>query len=463
MTNEQVFSASGAAVSMTAIDALAGCLRGALIRPGDLEYDSARRVWNGMIDRRPALIARCTNAEDVATAVNFAREYDILVAVRGGGHSVAGLGVCDGGMVIDLSPMKAIEVDPPQCTVRAGAGVLWREMDATNQKYGLATPGGTVSTTGIAGLTLGGGFGWLGGKYGLSCDNLIGAQVVTAEGNQLSVSAAENADLFWGIRGGGGNFGVVTSFQYRNHKVGPVFGGAIFYPDSRAEEVLRFYREFVEDAPDELTLYAGLGAAPDGTPSVAMFGAWCGSLERGEKFLAPIRSLGSPVQDQFAAMPFTGIQTMLDDAWGAGALNYWKSSFIRTLSDAAIETVCEHWRMIQSPASMIALIAANGAIRRGSLDDCAFPNRQDAFNCAVYARWTDPRESEAHVAWARDLWLAMQPLASGGAYVNEFSFEEGEDWVRRAFGSNYDRLAALKRKYDPTNFFRMNQNIKPTG
>jgi FAD/FMN-containing dehydrogenase len=461
MTNEQVFSASGAAVSPTAIAAFARSLCGALIRPGHYEYDTARRVWNGMIDRRPALIAKCANTADVAAAVNFARAYEVPAAVRGGGHSVAGLAVCDGGLVIDLSPMKTIEVDPARRVVRAGAGVLWREMDAANQKYGLATPGGTVSTTGIAGLTLGGGFGWLGGKYGLSCDNLIGAEVVTADGKALSVSSAENADLFWGIRGGGGNFGVVTSFQYRNHDVGPVFAGAIFYPDSRAAEVLRFYREFVEGAPDELTLYAGLGAAPDGTPSVAMFGTWCGSLERGEKILAPIRSLGSPVQDQFAAMPFTAIQTMLDDAWGAGALNYWKSSFIRTLSDAAIETIGEHRRKIQSPASMIVLVAANGAIRRGRLDECAFPNRQDAFNCAVYARWTDPRESEKHVGWARDFWLAMQPHASGGAYVNEFSFEEGEEWVRRAFGPNYDRLAALKKKYDPTNFFRLNQNIKP--
>jgi FAD/FMN-containing dehydrogenase len=436
-------------------------LRGELIRPGNESYDEARKVWNGMFDRRPALIARCTGTADVMSAVNFARDNNLLVAVRGGGHSIPGHSVCDGGLVIDLSPMKAVRVDPAARTARAQAGVKWIEFDHETQAFGLATTGGTASDTGIAGLTLGGGLGWLSSKYGLTVDNLISADVVTADGRFLTASARENPDLFWALRGGSGNFGVVTSFEYQLHAVGPtILGGMVAYPLGKAKEVLRFYREFSKDAPDELTVYAALLNPPDGDTVVALFCCYCGPLDKGEEVIRPLKSLGPPVQDMLGPIPYVAQQRIFDDGFPAGSNYYTKPDFLADLTDEAIEVFAEYAATKPSPLSGVLVQTARGAASRVASDAMAFRHRAFPYAPLIVSQWLDAADSEENVGWARDFWRALQPFAGGGVYVNDLSHDD-EDRVRVAYGANYDRLVALKKKYDPDNFFRLNPNIKP--
>jgi hypothetical protein len=437
-------------------------LRGQSFCPGEPGYDAARTIPNAMIDRRPAIIARCTGAADVIACVRFAREHDVLVSVRGGGHSVAGKSVCDGGLMIDLSGMKGIRVDPAKRTVRAETGLTLGEFDRETQAFGLATTLGVVSKTGIAGLTLGGGWGHLHAKYGLAVDNVIGADVVTADGRLLTANASENPDLFWGVRGGGGNFGVVTSLEYRLHEVGPVLGGAVFYPLTKTREVVRFFREFAHSCPDELVIQATPLTTPDGVTVFAIVGCYCGSLSEGEKVLKPLRNIGPPVADLFGTMSYLQMQTMLDPFFPPGRLTYVKSNFLRALSDEALETIAEYAGKSPSPYSFGPFLEHwHGAATRVSPTDTAFPHRQYSYNFFVWSNWVSPSESEKNIQWTRACCEAMRPFLAAGSYGNYVS-DEGDAFARAAYGPNYDRLVALKNKYDPTNFFRMNHNIKPT-
>jgi FAD/FMN-containing dehydrogenase len=446
--------------------------RGELVLPSDDGYEQARRVWNGAIDRHPALIARCSGVVDVVRAVDFAREHELLIAVRGGGHNVAGLGTCDGGIVVDLSPMRGASVDLGRRIARVQAGATWGDVDHETQAFGLATTGGLVSSTGVAGFALGGGFGWLMRKHGLACDNLLGAEIVTAGGRIVHASADENADLFWGLRGGGGNFGVVTSFEFRLEPVGPlVTAGAIFIPAEAASELLRFYRDWVEQVPDELTTVVNLSTAPPapflpeeihGKRVVIVSGCHAGAPEDGAKAFRPLKELGAPIADLIGPMPYTEMQRLVDGQWGPGFHNYFKSSWLRGLEGEAIQTLLHAHEQAVSPETKIQLYHFGGAVARVARDETAFPHRDAPFLLNVAARWTDPTESELHIEWARELHEAMRPFATGGVYVN-FLGEEGHDRVRAAYGGRtYERLVELKRAYDPTNLFRINQNIPPT-
>ena len=445
-------------------------LRGALIVPEDDGYDDARTVWNGMIDKRPGLIVGCAGVADVISAVRFAREHELLVSVRGGGHNVAGSALCDGGMVIDLSRMRGVHVDPVQRTARAEPGVTLADLDHETQAFGFAVPAGIVSTTGIAGLTLGGGFGWLTRKHGLTCDNLLSADVVTADGQMVTASQEENADLFWGIRGGGGNFGIVTSFEYRMQAVGPtVLAGLVVHPMAKAPELLRFFRDFVADAPDELTAIPVLRLAPPapflpehvhGKPIAAVFVCYSGPVEEGERVLRPLREFGPPLAEVIAPKPFTAHQAMLDPMQPPGRSYYWKSDDLPGLSDGAIDTVAANSEAITSPHTIVALFQLGGATSRVAEDATAYSHRSAEYALNCNASWVDG-EPERHILWARDFSSAMQPFSSG-VYVN-FLGDEGEERARAAYGGEkYDRLVALKNRYDHTNFFRVNQNIKPT-
>jgi FAD/FMN-containing dehydrogenase len=436
-------------------------LSGHLVEPTDPTYDEARRVWNGMIDRRPAAIARCATVTDVVTCVEFARTADMTVAIRGGGHNVAGNAVCDGGLVIDLSPMKEIVVDALRRRVRAGGGVVWGELDEATQQHGLATTGGLMSTTGIAGFTLGGGLGYLMRSYGLACDNLLSAEVVNAEGRKLLVSAAENSDLFWALRGGGGNFGVVTELQFQLHPVGPILlAGGLAYPLSAARDTLRFYREFTADAADALIVYANLGHGPDGTPRVGMRAVFNGPVAAAEEAVRTLRSFGSPLVDEIQPRPYVEIQQLVNPSFPAGRLNYWKAHFLAELSDEVIDLVVEAFRRAPSRYSGIAFEQMGGAMARVGASETAFSQRSAAYSFLILAGWEDPSESEANVAWARNLWEQIRPMAAAGVYVNYLG-GEGEQRIREAYGPNLDRLAEIKGRYDPNNFFRMNQNIRP--
>ncbi len=446
----------------SAVQGLRAGLRGPVLRPGDAGYDAARTIDNAMIDRRPALIARCAGVADVRAAVQFGRANDLLVSVRGGGHNVAGSAVCDGGLMIDLSPMKGLRVDPAGRTARAEPGVTWREFDHETQAFGLATTGGVISTTGIAGLTLGGGVGWLNGRFGLACDNLVAADVVTADGQLVHASERDSADLFWGLRGGGGNFGIVTSFEYRLHALGPtVLAGPVFHPASRAREVLRFVRDFTAAEPDELTTYAGLLTGPDGAPLVGVVVCYAGAPADGERLVAPLRRFGPPLVDQIGPMPYVAVQRMFDEAFPPGRYSYWKSSLAAELSDDLIEAVAEHMARVPSPHSAVMLEHYHGAYARKGPGDTAYPHRRPTYDVVIIANWVDPARHDDNVKWARGLFQAVQPQLSRGAYVNFLDADDGADRVRAAYGDNYDRLAALKRRYDPTNFFRMNQNVAP--
>ena len=468
MADPRVVMAKGAeaAVDEAVVEGFRAGLRGALLRPGDDGYDNARRIWNAMIDRRPALIARCAGAADVVRSVNFARAHGLRVAVRGGGHNVAGNAVCDGGLVIDLSPMKGIRIDPARRTARAEAGCTWRDFDHETQAFGLATTGGVIPTTGIAGLTLGGGIGWLMGQHGLSCDNLLSVDIVTADGRLLTASAEENPDLFWGVRGGGGNFGVVTSFEYRLHPVGRVLGGMVVHPLERTRDVLRFFREFTESTPDELGAQAALLTSPEGVKVVAIVVCYSGPLEQSERVLRPVREFGPPVVDQIAPMPYTQLQGMLEPAFPPGLQNFWKSNFLRDLGDEAIDVITDRFQRVPSPTSVVVIEQFGGAVSRVGGDETAFNHRDARFNFLIIGIWPDPADHDRHVHWVREFWDAMQPFSSGGVYVNYLGPEadEGAERVKAAYGPvKYGRLVALKNRYDPTNLFRLNQNIRPTA
>ena len=435
-------------------------LTGDLLLPGDQAYDETRKVWNGMIDRQPALIVRCKNCEDVIHAVNFAREHNLLLSVRGGGHNITGNAVCDGGIMVDLSLMKSVKVYPEQQTADVETGATWGDFDAASQKQGLATTGGIISTTGVAGLTLGGGVGWLVRKHGLSCDNLLAADVVTAEGNLLRTNANENQELFWGIRGGGGNFGIVTSMKFRLHKINTVLGGMIIHAREKAKEIIKFYREFMKTAPEELTLYTALMTSPDGIPVVALLGCYAGDLEQGEAVLKPLREFGSPVADLIGPIPYIQMQTLLDAAAPHGNRYYWKSNFMEDLSDESIDVIISYAAAMPSPFSLVLLEYYGGASSREPEGGTAFPHRVSQFDLVIGSNWVDNQEDERHISWTRNFWEAMQPYSSHKVYVNVLGVE-GEERVKEAYGKNYPRLVALKRKYDPNNLFRLNQNIKP--
>ncbi len=450
---------SGVAIEADAIDAFAAGLAGQVIRPSDAGYESARRIWNAMIDRYPGLIVRPLGTADVMAAVRFAREHDLLIAVRGGGHNVAGRGLCDGGLVVDLSLMRGVLVDAAARTVRVQGGATLGDVDRETHLHGLAVPAGVVSKTGIAGLALGGGVGWLVRKHGFTCDNVLAFELVDAEGERRTVSATEHADLFWGLRGGGGNFGIVTAFTFRAHPVHTVLGGLIVHARDQAGAVLRHYRDFMKTAPLELTTYAALMSTPDGHPAIAVIPCWCGDMAEGERVVAPLRQFGSPLMDAVQPMPFPAMQSMLDDAFQDGTRNYWKSTFVRALDDAAIDIIVEHANRMTSPLSAVVVELYAGAASAVGEAETAFAQRQAEYDIGFMAQWTDPAEDSAQTDWARAAWDAMQPFSSGGFLLN-FLSEESQDVVRAAFGGNYERLAELKRKYDPSNFFSLNQNIK---
>ena len=434
--------------------------RGELIQPGDAGYETARKIWNASIDKHPGIIARCSGVADVVAAVNFARENELLVAVRGGGHNVAGRALCDDGIVIDLSGMKGIRVDARHRTATVQGGATLGDVDRETHVFGLAVPAGVVSKTGIAGLALGGGVGWLVRKYGLTCDNVISFDIVTADGKARVASASDNDDLFWALRGGGGNFGVVTSFEFRAHPVSTVLGGLIIYPRDQAGDVFRFFRDFTQSAPRELTAYAALMHTPDGIPAIAVIACYCGDVTEGEEVLKPLRAFNSPLADMIQPMPFPQMQTLLDGAFPDGIQNYWKSTFLRELSDDAIGVLVEHANRATSPLASVAVEYYGGAAGQVGVSETAFAQRQAQYSVGILAEWTDTGESQRHVKWARDLSDSLSPFSSGG-YLLNFLGEEGEDTIRAAFGPNYDRLMAVKKKYDPNNFFRLNQNIKP--
>ncbi|HSK99935.1 MAG TPA: FAD-binding oxidoreductase [Rubrobacteraceae bacterium] len=454
------------------VDKFGARLRGELLRSGDAAYDEARKVWNGMIDRRPSLIVRAASVADAINSVNFARENDLLLAVRGGGHNVAGTGTVDGGLVIDLSSMKGVTVDPERRTARVEGGVTIGELDRKTQAFGLATPMGVVSETGIAGLTLGGGLGWLRRKHGLSSDNLLSVDIVTADGTFLTASEEKNRDLFWGIQGGGGNFGVVTCFEYRLHPVGPeVMFAFVFYPGERAGEVLRSLEAYMQGAPDEVSPVAVLGRIPHdetfperwrGEQYVAVLAMYAGELEEGERVLALLRDLGEPIVDLSGPMPYVEAQKVLDEDYPNGRRYYWKSTNVGGLDDGVIDGLVAHAEAAPSDHSTIDVWYQGGAMGRVGAAATAFGDRSAPILLGIEANWEAPADDEANVAWARKVVSDMRRFSDGGAYLNFPGFmEEGQKLMRDAYGKNYDRLVQLKNRYDPANVFRLNQNIKP--
>ncbi len=454
---------------------LAHQLRGELIQPDDAAYDEARKVWNGMIDRYPALIARCASAEDVAAAIAFAREHALPLAVRGGGHNVAGHATCDGGLVIDLAPLNQIEVDPIKRIARVGGGATWGEVDDATQVYGLATPGGVFSGTGVAGLTLGGGYGYLRNKFGLSCDNLIGAQVVTADGAIIRASATENAELLWGLRGGGGNFGVVTTFEFQLHPVGPDVMFAFVFHDASGqnmERAIRFYRDYSASAPDQVSTILACGVVPPdphafpaelhGRPVAIFAGLYAGPAEAGQRILQPLRDFGAPLMDASGIMPYVDAQKAFDNEFPDGRRYYWKSLNLSHLDEAAVERIAAHARRQPSPWSTTDLWHIGGAVKRASAESSAFNGRQASFLLSPEANWDDPADDAANISWVRNFIADMEAFSDGSRYLNFAGMqEEGQAMMRAAFGPQYQRLAALKAKYDPTNLFRLNQNVSP--
>ena len=472
MTDYEFATRAGGKTRLSAaeIDGLAAQLRGTLALPGADGYDAARTMWNAMIDRHPGAAVRCAGAADVIRAVRFANDHNLVVSVRAGGHNIAGKAVADGALLIDLTPMKSVQVDPARRIARVEPGVTLGEFDNEAQAFGLATPLGVNSTTGVAGLTLGGGFGWISRKYGLSIDNLLSVDIVTADGELRHASESENADLFWAVRGGGGNFGVVTSFEFRLHRVGPeVLSGLIFHPQEKAAKLLPRYRRIVAEAPDELTCWAVLRKAPPlpflpaevhGTDVLIFAACYVGDGAAGGKAVAPLRALGAPIADVIGPHPFTGWQAALDPLLTPGARNYWKSHDFTELSEGAIEQILDHARRLPSAETEIFIGHLGGAVNRVAADATAYPHRDTNFIMNVHTRWRDPGEDAACMRWARDLFDATTPFATGGVYVN-FLAEDEADRVPGAYGANLARLAAIKAKYDPKNLFRVNQNIAP--
>jgi FAD/FMN-containing dehydrogenase len=435
--------------------------RGPLITADDARYDEARRVWNAMIDRRPAVIARCRGAADVIAAVNFARDNGLPLAVRGGAHSIAGRCVCDDGVVVDFSEMRAIRVDPAARTARAEPGVKWVEFDRETQAFGLATTGGTVGDTGIAGLTLGGGFGWLEGTCGMTVDNLLSADVVLADGRLVRASAGENDDLLWALRGGGGNFGVVTSFEYRLHPIGPmVVGGLAVYPYPQAAGVLKAYRDFLRAAPDALTAAAVLMTGPDGHKGCAIAATYAGPVEEGVEAVRPLKAFGTPAVDMIGPIPYLVQQSLIEPAMPPNLQNYWKAEFVHELSDDLIQAAVDAYSRCVSPLSSILFFPIHGAASRVAPDATAYPHRQGV-HLGIYALWHDRADHDPNIAWVRGTWQAIKPFSGGGVYVNELGADEGDERVQSAYGGNYSRLARIKARYDPHNLFCLNANIAP--
>ncbi len=451
---------------------LRSAVRGQLFLPNEPGYEEARKIHNAMIDRRPAVIVRCAGVADVIAAVKFARAHGMVVAVRGAGHNVAGTSMCDDGLVIDLSAMKGIRVEPQTRTARVEPGVTWAEFGHELQAFGLAATGGFVGTTGVAGLTLGGGLGWMVRKHGLALDNLLSADVVTADGDFLTASDSAHADLFWGLRGAGGNFGIVTSFEFRVHPAGTVLAGMVMHPLSRGRDALRFWRDFESAAPEEVTNGALVFTAPAGLPLpeglqrepiVGLGGVYAGSLEEGTRACRPLREFGPPAVDMFQPMPYSAAQTMADFLWPRGFLNYWKSSFLKSLSDEAIDTIVDFCAKAPSPRTVVVLEHnGDGAMSRVAEDATAFGHRGWRFNFLITSVWTDAAETEANVRWTREFWDAMQPFLAEAVYVNYLN-EVSDENMRAAYGRKYERLAKLKARYDPTNFFSQNANIKPAA
>jgi FAD/FMN-containing dehydrogenase len=447
-------------LSRTDIEQLGRRLEGRLITPDDLVYDEARAVFNGMISKHPALIARVAGTNDVVRCVEFARAHDLPLSVRGGGHNVAGNAIADGGLVIDFSERRSVAVDPSARSATSEAGATWYDFDQSTQGFGLATTGGLISSTGVAGFTLGGGIGWLVRKHGMACDNLIAADLVTADGRIVRATEHDNADLLWALRGGGGNFGIVTSFEYALHPVKELIGGVVIHPRQRARDLLRFWRDYVATAPDELTTVAALMSAPDGTPVCGIAACYAGDPSEGKRVLEPLRAFGPPIADQLAPMPYTVLQTMLDEAAPTGMRNYWKADFLRALTDDPIEQLVEAANAMRSPLSQVHIHQLGGAMARVAPEATAFANRGAAFVYNLIGMWADPGEDDAHIAWGRSSFDALKPFSSGSAYIN-FLGDDGHDRVTAAYASNYARLAKLKAAYDPDNVFRLNQNIVP--
>jgi|SRR5690606_6089683 len=454
----------GAEIVLRAIDVedLRAGLRGPLLLAGQDGYDEAHRIWNGSFDRRPALIARCAGAADVMHAVAFAKAHDLLVAVRGGGHSISGQSVCDGGLMVDLSLMRGIRVDPAARRARAEPGVLLGELDRETQAFGLATPAGTVSHTGIAGLTLGGGFGRIARKHGLTCDNLVAADVVTADGRLVHASEDENADLLWGLRGGGGNFGIVTSFEYRLHAVDPMmYGGPILYPFAAAGEVLRFFADYALEAPDEMYADAALITAPSGERVLALDTCFCGPLADAERQFEPLRRVAKPLQDLAGPTPYVRLQTALDETYHHGIKAYERSGFLRRIEPTLADEVVERLAASNLPTAQVIFVHHGGEIARVRPDATAFWHRDAQHSMLIQGHWTDPAQSDEIMGWARSTWAALESHTNG-FYVNTIAEDDPQRRVRGTYGENYPRLAALKNAYDPTNLFRRNANIEPT-
>jgi len=435
---------------------------GRLLTSLDTGYDTSRRVWNGMIDRRPALIARCATPADVRTAVKLARTEGMPISVRGGGHSVAGTAVCDDGLMIDLSAMRDVRVDRQTREAFASPGVLWGEFDAATQTYGLATTGGQVSHTGIAGLTLGGGLGYLMGKHGAACDNLISVDVVTADGESLVASEEQNADLFWAMRGAGANFGIVTSFRYRLHPLEQVLAGMLLYPRERATELIAFHREFLVGTPDELDTTVGFLNSPEGIPLVGIIAVYAGSVADGERVLEPLRKFGSPVADLIQPMPYTSAQSMVDNAVPTGDRYYWKSNFLAGIEPGLAAVLSDGASAMPSPGSMILVFEIKGEIQRVPKSAMAFDHRNANFEMSIVAHCTEAGDDSANIGWAREVWSAAQPYVMPAVYTNHMTADETEDRVRAGYGTDkFAKLAVLKSRYDPDNFFRLNHNIPP--
>ena len=445
------------------IEALRSGIRGEAILRDAKGYDAARRVWNGNIDKYPALIVRCAGPADVRCAVNFARNHELLVSLRSGGHSAPGYGTNDGGLVIDMSPMKGIRIDPGNRTAQVQSGALWREFDHEAQAHGLATTGGVVSNTGVAGLTLGGGLGWLMGTHGASVDNLLSADVVTADGTFRHASAHENPDLFWALRGGGGNFGAVTSLEFKLHPITETLSGLVIYPLDQAREVLRFYREFCLMLPDEAAAFAALLTSPDGVPVVALALGYNGAVADGGKVLAPARAFGSPAADLVGPMPYAVRQTLLDQPNAVHGLHrYWRSAFMDSISDRFIDTAVEAAANFTSPLSFLAFFYVHGAITRVPTDATAFSARRVQWDFDAVGQWSDAAESSSHIAWVKSLWQRLEPDLLNSVYINHVAEDDRPEFIRASYGSNYSRLREVKSEYDPMNLFRVNSNISPT-
>jgi FAD/FMN-containing dehydrogenase len=448
-------------VDGSGVEAFRQRLSGELVCPGDQGYNAARAVWNGMIDRRPALIAYCENRQDVIEAVNFARTTGVLTAVRSGGHNIAGASLCDGGLVIDLSRMNRVTVDPVNRTARAEGGAQLADLDAATQVHGLATTTGVNSDTGLIGLTLGGGIGRLGRKHGLTCDNMLSTEVVTADGRVLNVSEHENADLFWGLRGGGGNFGIVTAITYRLHPLGPtVLAGSLVYEWKQVRDALRLYAEFSAAAPDALCADAALITMPDGNHGFAISAFYAGSIDEAERVLQPLRQALTPVADRIGPISYVQLQKAGDASFPRGHRFYWKAQFLRQITEAASNALIDRFPSVPSPRSFFVFQQVGGAISRVPATATAYANRDAAYDSFPVSIWSDPAADEANIAWAREMYAVLRPFGMDGVYVNNLG-DEGHERVKAAYGENYDRLVMLKRKYDRDNLFRLNQNVHP--